>query len=114
MFKMLKRMAHAYLAVLTCSTASLLMLSAEPRGPGCYASHALLWGAECSGFAGSGTVAFILNLPLYLLYAPLLGASGLFERQFHAAALCALALGMALWAPLLFLLWSKAVAQARS
>lgn len=114
MIKYLRRMAIAYVAMLVCSAAALSMLGQARLPKGCYSSDALLWGAECSGFTGSSMVAFVLNMPLNLIYAPILGVIGLFERPFHTGTLYALMVGIALWAPIAFLLWSKAVSQARA
>jgi len=105
MAKHLKTIAIAYIALLIGSAFALSMLGIERIDTGCYQRDALVWGAVCTGFAGSSVVAFILNMPLNLFYGPLFGVAGLFEKPFYAESLYALGLGAALWAPVVFLLW---------
>ena len=114
MIRVLKWLAKVYIVVLAGGAIALATLSHEHLSTGCFASNALVWGAECGGFAGSEIVAFILNLPLNLIYAPLLGLTGLFESGFRIEALQALSLGFAMWAPLVFLLWSVLTRASRS
>jgi len=103
--KYLKYLAIAYIALLIGLFLSLFFLGNERLEVGCYISNALVIGGECTGFHGSAVASFILNMPLALFYGPLFGIYGLFERPFFASSLYALFTGIALWVPIVFLIY---------
>lgn len=66
---------------------------------GCYWTDALVPFVECSGFWGYHVVAYIVNLPLRLLYLPVFGVAGIFRAPWiilHAAVV---------WAPIAYFAW---------
>jgi hypothetical protein len=103
--KYLRYFSLAYIAVLVIAFVSLFFLNSESMGIGCYITDKFVIGAMCEGFREAEVVQFILNMPLLLLYAPLLGMLGLFEGPSRLHYVYLLLMGIALWLPIVFLLW---------
>lgn len=46
-----------------------MLLEFADRGPvGCYWTDAMIVFVECRGYQGSGSIEYVLNLPLFLFY----------------------------------------------
>ncbi|MCW8090909.1 hypothetical protein [Alteromonas sp. ASW11-130] len=78
----------AFLAGL-CVLLSVEYGEKKPDFIGCYASDAMLMSYSCQGFQGSEIASYILNWPLWLVYAPL----------FSLFSLKALGATLLLWSP---------------
>ena len=103
--RVLVRLSVSYVCVIALSIVVFAFLPTfEEVGhleKGCYVTDALVVGAKCRGFIGSGIIEFAINLPLSLIYLPLFGFAGVLTLE--PKALGATALGIALWLPLIYL-----------
>lgn len=105
----LKYLSFAYVLLLAASFVALTLLEilqgTERTEFGCYLQTTMITGAYCKGFMGAGALEFLLNLPVLLFYAPLLGVSSLIEGPFVLRPLLLLGLGLVLWSPIVYALW---------
>lgn len=103
----LLRISWTYVGLLVaCILALFVMPTFEEVGHmkrGCYLTDALVPYVECRGFPASPVVKFVLNLPFSLLFAPMFGFYA--AVHLHAGAIPLLATGLALWAPIAYLVW---------
>jgi hypothetical protein len=95
-------LAFGYLAVVLTALVALPFLpsfqNAGHLERGCYWTDALVGFVVCEGFAGRGVAETLLNLPLRLLYMPMLSVLG-------GAPWWWIFLAILLWAPIFYFVW---------